>query len=250
SMAPSGDDDVTLIWLDGRGTQEEGSHQGEMSLRSTTVATDGTLGEDVLLDGRTCDCCQTSLVQTTDALVAAYRDRSHQEIRDISVVRLVEGTWSEPTEVHDDGFHYPGCPVNGPQLATRGDTVMVAWFTAPNEQRSVKAAISFDGGVSFGDPVRIDDGQPLGRADVEFLDDSRAVVSWLERTPAAAEVRIRTLGIGGSTGRSITIAETEDSRATGFPRIAVVEEKLFVTWTDPTEDGGIRVVSVPLRELR
>ena len=46
--------------------------------------------------------------------VAVYRDRSPEEIRDISVVRLVDGVWTEPAPVHADNWMIEGCPVNGP----------------------------------------------------------------------------------------------------------------------------------------
>ena len=132
SMVPMADGSVAMVWLDGRnmasadGAGSGGAHMpGGMSIRATTLAADGSLGEEVLLDGRTCECCQTALVKTDRGLVAAYRDRSESEIRDIAVVRFENGRWSEPRVVHDDGWYFPGCPVNGPQLmaalARRGD---------------------------------------------------------------------------------------------------------------------------------
>ena len=34
----------------------------------------------------------------------AYRDRSADEVRDISIVRRVGGRWTKPAPVHDDGW--------------------------------------------------------------------------------------------------------------------------------------------------
>ncbi len=178
-MAPVGDGFAAGVWLDGRGmtaAAADAEPEGAMSLRATTVGRDGGLGPDVRLDDRTCECCQTSLVRTRRGLVAAYRDRSEREIRDIAVVRFVDGAWTPPSFVAVDSFYFPGCPVNGPQLSARGDTVVVAWFTAPERRPAVYAAYSFDGGASFGRPQRVDDGDPLGRVDVELLPDGRAAV--------------------------------------------------------------------------
>lgn len=253
SMVPLDDGGAALIWLDGRQMVEAGSTEaqeqldpGDMSLRATTIDAAGALGADELLDSRTCECCQTGLVRTDGGLVAAYRDRSDREIRDIAVVRKVEGSWSEPLVVRDDNWMYPGCPVNGPQLSARGDTVVVAWFTAPDEEARVKTAFSFDGGATFGPTMTIDEGDPLGRVDVEWPSGDAAIVSWLERTGAGAEVRLRRVHPSGALGPSRTVAETAGARASGFPRIASVDDALVVAWTEIGEGGGVRVAEVSL----
>jgi hypothetical protein len=54
----------------------------------TMIGLDGTLGKEVLLDGRVCECCATSAASTPDGIAVVYRDRSKEEVRDISIVRL------------------------------------------------------------------------------------------------------------------------------------------------------------------
>ncbi len=250
SMVPWGENRTALVWLDGRNmtsadhADERGDMDtGEMSLRATTVGSDGTLSDDVLLDPRTCECCQTALAPTPTGLIAAYRDRSDAEIRNISVVRLVDGTWSEPAAVHDDGWYYPGCPVNGPQLATAGDTVTVAWFTAPEQRPMVNVAFSVDGGQSFGGPTRVDEGDPLGRVDVELLPDGNALVVWLERLDADAAIRARVVGRDGGLGSAFTVSLTSESRGSGFPRMARVGNEVVIAWTLLGPDGGVRVAT-------
>ncbi len=215
-----------------------------MSIRTTTIDAEGALGDDVLLDSRTCECCQTALVTTAAGLAAAYRDRSEEEIRDIAVVRGTGSDWTDPERVAADDFYYPGCPVNGPQLSSRGDEVAVAWYTAPDQQPRVYAAFSADGGASFGDPIRIDDGDPLGRVDVELLPDGSALVTWLERTERAAEVRVRRVRSDGWTGTAQVVSETSESRASGFPRMARVGDELVIAWTLTGPDGGVRAASL------
>ncbi|MGD2134850.1 MAG: sialidase family protein [Gemmatimonadales bacterium] len=245
-----------LVWLDGRQMREEGSGEtgssegemevGDMSMRATTLDADGVRGRDVLLDGRTCECCQTALVRTANGLVAAYRDRSAEEIRDIAVVRYVDDGWTDPVHVANDGFEYPGCPVNGPQLSARGDTVAIAWYTAPRQEARVQAAFSTDGGATWGAPIPIDDGDPLGRVDVEFLADGTALVVWLERTAEAAEVRARRVSLDGGADDSWPVAVTGESRGSGFPRMSRVGSGVVVAYTLPGEEGGVRVVAVEL----
>jgi hypothetical protein len=259
SMVPWGDG-VGLIWLDGRAMVGQGAaapgaagggsdHEmprGAMTVRFTTIGAGGSLGDEVLLDDRTCECCQTALASTRRGLVAAYRDRSEAEIRNIAITRLVNGQWTEPRHVADDNWHYPGCPVNGPSLSSAGDTVAIAWFTAPEQQPRVFAAFSTDGGATWSAPVRVDDGQPLGRVDIELLSDGSALVLWVETT-ARAEVRARRVRRDGQVDASWLVAETSDARASGFPRMARAGEEIVFSWTLVGETGGVRVAAARAR---
>ena len=155
-------DGAAGVWLDGRGT----ANDGPMTLRFTTIAPSGVAAPDVEVDPRVCDCCQTALARTTRGLVVAYRGRADGEIRDVAVRRFEDGRWSDAILVSEDGWHYPGCPVNGPAVAARGDTVAVVWFTAAGGTPRVYAAFSTDGGAAFGPRMQVDDGRPAGRVDV------------------------------------------------------------------------------------
>ncbi len=253
SMVPWPDGGVGLLWLDGREMKEaEGRVEGDMTLRFTTVRPDETLGAEAVLDERVCECCQTALARTRSGYLAAYRDRSPMEIRDIAVVRYADGKWTAPTYVAEDRWQYPGCPVNGPALSTVGDTVGIAWFTyGPGEPR-VYAAFSYDGGARFGSPIRVDDGDPLGRVDIELLPDGSAAVVWLEVRRRKGEVRMRRVRPDGRSNRSSRVARVSNSRASGFPRLARVGDLLIFAWTETAEGGegtaagGVRVaVSAP-----
>jgi len=246
SMVPW-QDGAALIWLDGRqmaggDAGEHGMGRGAMTIRFTTLGAKGALGEDVLLDARTCECCQTALVRTASGLVAAYRDRSETELRNIAITRFAGGSWSEPRPVHDDGWHFPGCPVNGPSLSAVGDTVAIAWFTAPERERRVLVAFSTDGGATFGAPIRVDDDQPVGRVDVELLSGGALLVSWLESRRDGAEVLARRVERAGRKGRPWVVTKTSAERSSGFPRMVRVGDEVVFAWTAPA-DGGVLVAT-------
>jgi hypothetical protein len=250
---------LAALWLDGRATVD-----GEpMTLRFTTLDPAGTLGAERLVDGSVCDCCQTAMARTASGLVAAYRNRTADEVRDIYVTRYADGSWTEGRPVHDDGWVIAGCPVNGPAIAARGDTVVVAWFTAADpgdvadsreevraagEHGRVLAAFSNDGGVTFGPPIRVDDGDAMGRVDALALEHGSALVSWLERTAEGAEVRVRRAGPAG-VGPAVTVAAAAALRTTGFPRMARTGERVVFAWTAPGEDGGVRTAISNIRRL-
>ena len=239
------DDAVWAAWLDGRAMVEP---SGPMALRARSLPVGGAGGTDrpgpeVLLDGRICECCQTSAVVAAGTPVVAFRDRAEGEVRDIHVTRRLAHGWTGSTAVHEDGWVIGGCPVNGPAMAALDELVAVAWFTAPGGEAQVNVAFSADTAASFGPPARLDPGRPLGRTDVVFLDDGSALVTWLEEEGAgtAAAILSRRVTPDGDPGEPLRLATTERGRASGVPRIARLGDgSLMLAWTDPVE-GRVRV---------
>jgi hypothetical protein len=247
------------VWLDGRKFKPQahdapgghGPSTNEMMLVSTTLDARGRLGTEIVLDERTCDCCQNSAAMTSEGPIVAYRNRSPDEIRDIYVTRRVKGKWTPGVPVHDDNWKIAACPVNGPNVDARGKRVALAWFTAANDSAKVKLAFSDNSGASFSAPVRIDEGRPSGRVDVSLLPDGGALVTWIERTGGdTAAVRARRVSATGQVGAPITIASSSAARASGFPRMALTGNDVVFAWTVPGRPSAIRVARMPLAELR
>lgn len=230
SLTPHGD----MIWLDGRGLPGGHEGAGDMQFHYTTLGKDGTLAKDETLDARVCDCCPTAMVLTPRGPLVAYRDRSDSEVRDISIVRRTDAGWTKPRTVHADGWTIKGCPVNGPQLDSRGNDVVIAWFTGANDDPRVNVAFSRDGGATFGKPVRVDGGRPAGRSDVAFLGDGAAVVTWI----ADGALHARRVGRDGALGKPVRIAE-----AAGLPRVAVSKENVAVAFG---AGDGVRFAMIDL----
>jgi hypothetical protein len=237
---------AAAVWLDGRhaGAHGEADEAGAMSLYTRTIDASGALGEEIALDERVCDCCPTAAVRARDgALVVAYRDRSEEEVRDISVVRIEadrleksskKGSSIRPTWGSRDGWKIEGCPVNGPALAVEGDRIGLAWFTAAeNGQGSVACVFSTDSGKSFSDPVRIAEEQVFGRVDAVFDDGGRLVVSWLEAGADRARWRVARVVPGASAPLdTFTVVDVDASRASGLARLARDEAGIVFAWTE------------------
>ena len=240
------------VWLDGRKFKQEGHNTAnEMMLVSTTMRPDGSLGPEVRLDERTCDCCQNAAAVTTNGPIVAYRNRSAEEIRDIYVARRVGGKWTAGVPVHNDNWKIAACPVNGPALAARDKRVALAWFTAANDSARVHLAFSDDAGATFTAPVRVDGGTPAGRVDVALLNDGGALVTWVERVGGdVAAVRARRFARDGKAGTATTIASSSVARASGFPRMAVTGSNVMFAWTVPGRPSSIRVARAPLTEFK
>ena len=247
TLIPAGSE-VRAIWLDGRNAMatdssghpvhlEEG--EAEMTLRTAAIGADGSLSGEALLDPRACDCCQTAAVAVPRGALVAYRDRSGEEVRDISVVRLVDGAWQEPQAVHADRWKIAGCPVNGPSLAAAGDRVAVAWFTAARDTPRVLLAFSDDGGRRFEAPIRVDGGTPLGRVSVLLDQDGGALVTWLEAREREGLVQVRRVDRTG-VGPTTTVARTSAARASGFPRMVRSGNRLVFAWTEAGKPSQVR----------
>lgn len=228
SVVPLPKGGVGVTWLDGRNMTPSGPDHGDMTIRYATVDAKGRIANDVQLDARTCECCATGMAMASSGPLIVYRDRSADEVRDISVVR--PGAPSRP--LHRDGWKINGCPVNGPQADAIGNRVAVAWFTGANDTSRALLAFSADGGATFGKPVTIDDGKPVGRVDVVMLDADTALVTWLEQTAATAEIRARRVHRNGTRSAATTIAQSSTARAAGFPRIARRGRDVYFTWTE------------------
>lgn len=252
SFFAAGGDSVEAVWLDGRATaggegHEGEGHRGAMQLGNARIGPDGGVTPNAMIDARICDCCQTSAAMTGKGPVVVYRDRSPEEIRDIAIVRRVNDAWTAPARVHADDWHIEGCPVNGPSIDAEGELVAVAWFTGARDTARVNVAFSMDAGETFGPPVRVDDGNPAGRVDVELDGAGRALVTWLERTgEAGAEVRIKAVAQDGSASGHTVIAASAAARASGFPRMIRAGNELVVAWTQPGDTSRVRVAVAPL----
>ncbi len=232
STSPYGEN-YFLSWLDGRnaaalkGAGHEG-HHGEMTIRGAVLKKDGTKENEWELDKKVCDCCQTSSAITDNGPVVIYRDRSDEEIRDMSIVRFVNGSWTAPKIIFADNWKIAGCPVNGPRVAAIGNNLAITWFSMKDKTGEVKIIFSEDGGATFNTPIRINDGNTIGRVAVEMLDKSTAAVCWMD----GAEIKLTKVKADGTKEKPVLIASSSDARSSGFPQMTKDGNRLIFAWTD------------------
>lgn len=246
SLTPLSDSTFASIWLDGRNTQNTNSQDSHsntdisnaMTLRAAVIKNDLTILDSYLLDASVCDCCGTSITPTQNGFIAAYRNRTSDEIRDISIIKFENGKWLEPTIVHNDNWKIAACPVNGPKLASYNNNVAIAWFTGANDTPKVKLALSTNNGTNFGTPISVDYGDPIGRVDVEFLENS-VYVSWLERAEnnrSNTQLKVKEFNLQGKLLNEFHISTISASRKSGFPQITKYQNSIVLAWTDISDD--------------
>ena len=233
-------DRFRVFWLDGRATA---GGRGAMALRTALVGE--AVGASAVLDGKVCDCCQTGAAATAAGPLVVYRDRSDGEIRDVAAVRLDGKRWTRPAPVHRDGWEIGGCPVNGPAVAADGRRVAVAWYTQAADRPRVEVAFSGDAGASFGPPAVVDARSPLGRVDVVLDGNGDALVLWVASEGKSAAIRLARVTPAGRVGPALTVAPTDPSRSSGFPRIERAGGTIVVAWVEASEPSRLRAATIP-----
>ncbi|GAA5067773.1 sialidase family protein [Lysobacter panacisoli] len=235
SLWPAADDRIGVAWLDGRnsggGHGGHEGHGGAMTMRTALFDAGLQRSEERELDAMTCDCCQTDIANTANGALLVYRDRTPEEIRDISAVRLQPGAQSK--QVHADGWKMPACPVNGPAIASTGRDVLVGWYTAVGDMPAVKLARSDDAGDAFAAPLTLDSGpQVQGRIDVA-LDHAGAWAVWTREDANGQSLQFARFA--PDLSRELQRGEVAKlhgrGRGTGFAKL-VVDGDAYVVWTD------------------
>lgn len=233
SIIPNHNQGFFITWLDGRNTVEKdlGGHHKPMTIRFAQITNKGDIINESELDSVTCDCCQTSIAVTNNGPVVVYRDRSEKEIRDIYIARNINGIWEVPTPIHNDGWEINGCPVNGPKVAFNSNNLAVSWFTVSNERPTVNLSFSKSNGASFGNPIKINDNDAIGRVDVAFLNPQEVLVSYIEGDDVGTYLRIKKVSIDGKVSAPITISKIDGGRSTGVPQLEILNNEIFIVWT-------------------
>ena len=241
SMIPTSDSTFYSIWLDGRNTV--GSHHGEhgnlstvMTLRGALISNSGTILKREQLDNSVCECCNTAITELNGNLIAAYRNRTEGEIRDIYVKRMIDGVWEDAKPVYNDNWEINACPVNGPAMDAIERMVIVAWFTAPDGKASVKLSFSKNEGKDFETPIVLESGSILGRVDVIANNEHSAWVSWVSVFEDGAELNVKLISDDGTELTSYVVSEINPSRASGFPHISKSGESVLIAWTNIQND--------------
>ena len=246
SMTGLRDGGMRAFWLDGRAS---GGHHGggAMQLRAATVGADGTVTDRILVDDRVCDCCQTAAATTSLGPVVVYRDRSDHEVRDIA---LAGPGRDQRRAVAADNWKIAGCPVNGPSVAAGPSGLAVAWFSAGDGKAAVAAAFASEQG-DFGPPISVGLAKPMGRVDVDWLDEERALVSFIDGSgDDGATLVARAVRADGWVGPPWRIAGVSASNASGFPRMVRAGDSLVWAWTAETPDGPtVRLAEAPVAAL-
>jgi len=218
---------VRAFWLDGRMMSKP---KGKMMLR-TAILDGDQIKEERVLDEDVCTCCPTSAVELSDGPIVVYRDRSPQEIRDISFILGSGRKWAEPTRLQADNWLMPGCPVNGASVATTGNLVAVSRFTVIHKKAQVILRLFKEGQIKSGKEIVLDKNVPIGRCATVCTTDSIYTV-WIGLEKNQTVLWLAQVSPAGEIKRKITLTSIDGNRSSGMPRVILSSGYLWVSWTD------------------
>lgn len=237
SMVPYPDDRFLVVWLDGR------SAPRSTALRMAYVSPLGRVFKNAALDKEVCECCSTDAARTSTGVVIVYRDRSPENWRDISIVRITDGRIHSPRIVYPDRWRIMSCPVNGPAVDAFLKDVVVAWYTEASGPM-VKVAFSSSGGEFFDRPITVAAGAPVrGRVDVALMPDGSATVCWVEQPTGQNTDNLLALRVWPDRKTSddpVKIVEGAAGLSGCQPQVMVVGARIVFAWTDPSDPTMVK----------
>ena len=229
-LQPISSRSVRMAWLDGgQHSSNTQTISSPMALLSARVDITGRVSNQMVLDEQVCSCCQPALHQTAAGWVAAYRDRSSAEIRDIAITAMDERGIAARTQLPDE-WHIKGCPLNGPTIASAHKRLAVSWFTAARDEPKVRIAYSADGGVSFGPPVDVATNTPLGQVSSVALADGSFLVGWVEFAGAQIAYHVRRMANSGNMNESHVVLRSSSLIASS--QLACNEGRTYLAWEE------------------
>jgi hypothetical protein len=236
-------------YLDGR--QNELSKKNkklkpQMTLRATSYNIDGVILMDELIDNKVCDCCQTDIALTSNNTpITVYRDRSNNETRDIYYSYFKNSIWSTPQQVNDDNWIIAGCPVNGPAISTFDNSSSVVWYTEIDGESKIKVAFTNDITKGFDDPILINTSDPLGRVDIEMINENTSIISYMDYIDDKAFIKLQRVDRFSGVNKSIIIDEISNTRSSGFPKINIINKnKTLISWTNSGNKNHIKTILI------
>ncbi|HEY3827355.1 MAG TPA: sialidase family protein [Bryobacteraceae bacterium] len=238
SMAPSGDKEASLFWLQASPKGPE----APTALMRSVIGADGNEIREETLAPDVCECCPTAVAKTTRGLLVAYRAHTKDDIRDIAVTRLESGRWTSPKIVYPDKWQVDACPVNAASVAAKGDQVALSWYTASGDKPRVELAMSTDSGATFSKATVISTGQSYGYTSIAIDDAGGAFVSWLEHGGDGAKVLARHISADGTAGPVAQVA-AGTRKSLGYPRLVRAGNETWIAWNT---DSKVQTVKLGL----
>ena len=134
-------------------------------------------------------------------------------------------------------------------LSIRSNQIAIAWYTAANDKAKVNVAFSDDLGKTFSNPIRVDNGMPLGRVDLEWIDDDEVLVSWIESSELSSNIAVRKVKNDLTIREEMVIAEVSKGRISGYPQMEILNDQILFSWTEISTETSVASKWIPLSNM-
>jgi hypothetical protein len=132
--------------------------------------------------------------------------------------------------------------VNGPHLDADPKRTVIAWFTGAEDQPAVKLAFSNDGGANFSIPMRVDEGNAVGRVQVVLSPGHSAFAFWLAHASGTTRLLMRSVHEDGVMEQPLEVTRGSEL---GYPHVARTVGGILVTWAEGGPVPRVHVGMVP-----
>ena len=158
---------------------------------------------------------------------------------------MTNGRWSESQPVAIDDWNIAGCPVNGPSVATNGQTTAVAWFTRAKGFGEVKLALSKTGDSLFGTALEVESGDAvLGQVGLAPSQNGGFLVSWMTYTDGTeGHLKLRYFDATGIAGPMMIAEKIDFTRKAGLPQMVLLGDLAVLSWTGGGESDKQIIVT-------
>ncbi|MCC5869213.1 MAG: exo-alpha-sialidase [Gammaproteobacteria bacterium] len=232
--SPNGN--VHAYWIDTRGMTDDGASAALWGAMSTD---DGrSFSEDfAVLETGVCPCCQatTAFADGGQTVYVGLREVTPEAFRDsvVTVSRDGGAQFAPPVRLNEARWELHGCPLKPTALATAGDHVYTAWYSAAEAPPGAYFTASHDRGKQWTPPRALHPEATLSDAPVVAAGGDTLYVAWHARTPDgdARAVYLRYSRDGGRTLSDLIEVPVAGSGSASFP-VAVADShgRLYLAW--------------------
>ncbi|MFN8007699.1 MAG: sialidase family protein [Terriglobia bacterium] len=237
---------IYAVWLDGRNPQS--MPPGTFEIYLARSLNQGTRFEkNVRVSAAGCPCCRPVLAFGKNSeIYVLFRTVLEGDIRDIAISVSSDGgrSFSLPSRISLDNWKIDGCPHSGPSAAVSGDRLYVAWYTEGLRGKpGIWLAWSDDGAKSFSKPVNIS-GEILdaNHPSLTVSSNGKVLIVFQGRDPQKKDgwdqAQVYLAEIDPAEKPSVPIAVPGRKKSVSYPTVASgTNGKVFVAWTEKTEEG-------------
>ena len=121
----------------------------------------------------------------------------------------------------------------------------MVWYTEIDGESKIKVAFTNDITKGFDDPILINTSDPLGRVDIEMINENTSIISFMDYIDDKAFIKLQRVDRFNGVNKSIIIDEISNTRSSGFPKINIINKnKTLISWTNSGNKNHIKTILI------
>jgi hypothetical protein len=229
-MVVNDENDVSIVWLDGRLKQRKDAGNGSaifLASGNMTKTTTQFVNQEVV--NGTCVCCRLAVDYNQQGKLAIlWRHIYGDNIREFAITTL--GEQSTPYQVSHDHWKINGCPHQGGALSIAKDNrYHMVWYNQGDKGKGIFYSYSNDAGKSLSLPLAV--GEQAAQAAHPHMSEKKGVIDivWTQFTGTEHQLWHQQSTDKGVTFGSAKVLATS-TKGSDRPFIVQGKNNSFVSW--------------------